>query len=364
MIVSQKTGRAYCYQPDRLYLRAGSDIALLGDAQYQLAAPAIQQNDEFYLSAEDMRRIAATLQLAPPDGDEPVAVMQYFGLHPDIPMFHVKDVLAVGLDGTQPDIPKKGMRKLLWTMSKKHLGELHLALWLPETGRINSYRLYVPTGWHTAAHKKMLVCLHGSASNENVYFTRSQGKLSYLAEKHGYLVLAPNSLVLPSNFGGPIPPSGQFPAPRFTDAQGNPQYYSEADLAENALAERCVMQLMQDVIREYQVDSDRIALTGNSMGAIGAFYLGGKYDCFRALCPSGALPEPTVADWSIYGQKPILYIAGTEDHNGFEKMTKDCAYIKAQGVNITLLAVGGGAHADAWVWELPDIFAFFDRTLS
>lgn len=78
----------------------------------------------------------------------------------------------------------------------------------PEVNRINSYRLYVPTTWTTQGEKKMVVCLHGAGGHKDTVFDRAQGRLSYYAEKFGYLLLAPNSLVAYSNYGGATPPSG------------------------------------------------------------------------------------------------------------------------------------------------------------
>lgn len=389
---SVKTGRDYCFQPDRICFRAGSDLALLGANQYRLGKPAVmqveEQDRELYIPADDLVKLLAPdfnyelkaeqRRVVLYHGGETHLAWKYIDMGDGVLGLGIKNALHDVLEMScnflghnvcivRPDVywpdPNDVLdRKLLWSMGEKHVGELFRTIWLPQAGRMNSYRLYVPSTWSVQPEKKMVVCLHGAGGNENNCFDRSEGKLSYYAEKYGYLVLAPNSLVVRSNYGGNVPPSGQFPTPKFTDEQGKPQYYSREDLEENALAEACVMEVVRTVMEEFGVDKNMVYLMGNSMGGIGTFHLGNKYgELFRALAPAGALPEPKEVVWSEYGQKPILFVAGTEDHNGFEQMVADFNYIRDQGVNIRMLPVGGGPHPTAWTWELPEIFSFFDN---
>lgn len=382
---SATTGREYCFQPDRLCLRADSDLILLGVNQYRLKSPAAKRDGELYLPAEDLEKLLApdlTVKteggiarlnyagqeyvseavLDMEDGVTGLGVMDFLVEKLGMKYCEAGPVLVIGLNGAQPEVPKTKVRMLTWAMGEKHVGELFRTIWLPQAGRMNSYRLYVPSTWSTQPEKKMVVCLHGAGGNENNCFDRCEGKLSYYAEKYGYLVIAPNSLVVRSNYGGSVPPSGQFPAPRFTDEEGRPQYYSKEELEENVLAESCVMKVVHTVMEEFGVDRKKVYLMGNSMGGVGTFYLGMKYgEIFRALVPAGALPEPKEVNWPEYGQKPILFIAGTEDHNSFEQMVRDFNYIRAQRVNIRMLPVGGGPHSTAWTWELPEIFLFFEN---
>lgn len=68
-------------------------------------------------------------------------------------------------------------------MSHKEMGDLYRTLWLCEAGMLNSYRLYVPTGWKYEKKKKMLIYLHGAGGEENSGFERSHNRIQYLAEK-------------------------------------------------------------------------------------------------------------------------------------------------------------------------------------
>ncbi|MBT9778419.1 hypothetical protein GPL15_18130 [Clostridium sp. MCC353] len=384
MRVSKTTGRPYCFQPDRLYVSAGSSVLLMGKNQYELARPGKMGEDDIYLALTDICRLMApdftyrtegenavicfegqTVQgtdVKNLDGEPAVGIRWLLCSVMGKDYCWHKDILVISLDGCRPDENLDQIRVLKWKMSHKEMGDLYRTLWLCEAGMLNSYRLYVPTGWKYEKKKKMLIYLHGAGGDENSGFERSHNRIQYLAEKKGYLVLAPNSLVHRSNFGGTVPPSGLFAKPGFTDEQGNLQYYSQADIEENAVAQAGFYQILDLVMKEYQVDPGYVFLMGNSMGGIGTFHLGGhRPEIFRGLIPCGALPEPSVPDWKRYGSKPILFIAGTEDHNGYEKMRADFAYIASQGVNIRMLTVGGGAHSDAWTMELETVFDFCEN---
>jgi len=378
---SNKTGRTFCFQPDRLCMQDGGELMLIGGRQYRLSRPAAARGEEIYLPLADVERLLAPeFSYEPGEGfvkvefegrtEEIRSLLDMDGV-PGIGMIALLcgaygkksclagGILVIALDDSQPEVCPQEVRKLKWSMEEKNVGNLYKTEWFPETGRLNSYRLYVPSGWKSQEKKSMLVWLHGAGGNEDNGFDRSHGELSYLAEKYGYLILAPNSYVHRSNYGGSIPPSGQFPEPRYVDGQGRKQYYPPEELEENALAQACVCRLFHQVAETYQVDQDRIFLMGNSMGGIGTFHLGLVLkDKLRGLIPSGALPESKLVDWKAYGDLPILYIAGTEDHNGYEKMAEDCAYIASQGVSIRMLTVGGGAHSDAWARELKEVFEF------
>lgn len=384
MKISKKTGRPYCFQPDRICIRADSPIVLIGESQYELTQPGKAAEDDICLALTDISRLLSPDFSYCADGEtaeicyerEKVRVTGLTDLNGE-PALGIrqllctvmgnkycwnKDILIISLDGSNPEEKKDPVRVLYWKMSPKQMGDLYRTVWLTDAGVLNSYRLYVPSGWKYEKKKKMLIYLHGAGGNENSGFERSGRRIQYLAEKKGYLVLAPNSLVHRSNFGGTIPPSGLFGKPEFIDEQGKPQYYSKDDIEENLAAQAGFYQIFYQVMKEYQVDEDYVFLMGNSMGGIGTFHLGShRPEAFRGLIPCGALPEPSVTDWNRYGSKPILFIAGTEDHNGYEKMRSDFAYIASLGVNIRIITVGGGLHSDAWAMELETVFDFCEN---
>ena len=384
MKTSKLTGRTFCFQPEELAIADGRDLVLIGERQYRLKTAVRKQDNGWLLPLDDvLRLLAPDIEAQVQDGNVAITYegrayqvpaetdeagnelidLKYFLCDlAGLPFAVLKDeFLVISLNGKQPEYTPRKVRFLDWKLQEKHVGELFKTVWIPEANRLNSYRLYVPSDWENLKRKKMLIFLHGAGGNEDNCFERSEGRMQYLAEKHGYLVFAPNSYVHRSNFGGSVPPSGQFKKPGFVDAEGKPQYYSEADLKENRKAQEWLVQLLDQVMEEYQVDPDAVMLMGNSMGGIGTFYLGGEMpERFQGLIPCGAIPEPKLVDWKKYGEKEILYIAGTEDHNGYELMVKDSNYIAAQGVHIHRLTVGGGVHSYAWAAELEEVFRFSD----
>lgn len=385
MKTSKLTGRPFCFQPEELAVAAGRDLVLIGERQYRLKTAAVKTDEDWLIPLEDGLKLLAPDIEARIEGEK--AVLVYEEKEYQVPvqteksetaMIGLKHFLAelaglpcavyketflvISLTGKQPEYTPQQVRFLDWKLKEKHVGELFKTAWLPEANRLNSYRLYVPSDWEKIEQKKMLIFLHGAGGNEDNCFVRSNGRMQYLAEKRGYLIFAPNSYVYRSNFGGSVPPSAQFEKPCFMDAEGNPQYYSEAELAENKKAQEWLVQLLDQVMEEYRVPSDAVILMGNSMGGIGTFHLGYEMpERFQGLIPCGAIPEPKEVDWKRYGDKEILYIAGTEDHNGYELMVKDSDYIASQGVHIRRLSVGGGVHSYAWAEELEAVFDFCDK---
>ena len=60
----------------------------------------------------------------------------------------------------------------------------------------------------------------------------------------------------------------------------------------NGLAEQDVLRAMDDVKRAYNVDEDRVYLTGLSMGGGGTWHLGLRYpDLFAAIAPVCAVGD-------------------------------------------------------------------------
>ena len=59
--------------------------------------------------------------------------------------------------------------------------------------------------------------------------------------------------------------------------------------------------------------------------------------------------------------KDGLFIGGTEDSHGFDYLKNGVRDLERYGLNIEHIFVGGGEHGNAWVWELEEIFNFFDR---
>ncbi len=144
---------------------------------------------------------------------------------------------------------------------------------------LQPYALYVPKSYDPKREWPLVVSLHGATSNHLLNRRRvfgvgnRPGESDYEAIRNedvafpevGFLVLAP---------------------------------YGRGEVAGyNGLAEQDVLRTLADVKRAYNVDEDRVYLTGLSMGGGGTWHLGLRYpDLFAAIAPVCA-----VGDVSLFG---------------------------------------------------------------
>ncbi len=126
------------------------------------------------------------------------------------------------------------------------------------------YRLYLPSAYDGKQSVPLLVALHGTSGNANTYFDQStygNGIYQREAEQRGIAILCPSE-------GDPI---------------GRPTEW-------RGVGELHVMTALEDVCRRFQIDRDRIVLTGQSMGGTGTTYLCCRYpdlfDLLNLLRPS------------------------------------------------------------------------------
>ena len=74
--------------------------------------------------------------------------------------------------------------------------------------------------------------------------------------------------------------------------------------------EHVVNVLMEDVLKNYNIDRKKIAVTGFSMGGTGAWHYGMKYpDRFSAVIPVAGTPPPALSEWRL----PVLAIHSRAD---------------------------------------------------
>ena len=134
-------------------------------------------------------------------------------------------------------------------------------------GKEMEYALFLPSGYQEDQQTPLVVALHGLGSNPQ-QIIRYPG-LTRLAEKHGYIVVAPMGY----NSRGWYGSRGQ------TSRRTKPENLGE-------LSEKDVMNVLGLVRQEYNVDENRICLLGHSMGGGGALHLGIKYsEVWAALAP-------------------------------------------------------------------------------
>src|SRR5262245_21801145 len=127
-----------------------------------------------------------------------------------------------------------------------------------EAGKEMEYALFVPSTYDKEKKTPLMVALHGLGSNpQQIMHYRG---LTDLAEKHGYIVVAPMGYNSSGWYGSR---SGRF-------GKTDPENLNE-------LSEKDVMNVLGIVRKEFNVDDDRIYLMGHSMGGGGTWHLGLKY---------------------------------------------------------------------------------------
>jgi predicted peptidase len=194
---------------------------------------------------------------------------------------------------------------------------------------LQPYRVFVPTNYDAAKPTPMVVALHGMGGDENSYFTAyDNGIVKREAEARGYLVVCPKGRGAASMYAGD--------------------------------AERDVMDVIAAMRRDYNVDADRIYLTGHSMGGYGTWSIAPKHpELFAALAPIAGGGNPQVM--SKIKHIPQIVIHGDNDPTvPVERSRVMVKAAKELGIEIKYIEVPGGNHTDIAVPAMKDIFDWFD----
>jgi para-nitrobenzyl esterase len=269
-------------------------------------------------------------------------------------------------------------------------GDQHLSYYFGAGNKQEPYRIYVPGSYDGSRPYPLVVVLHGSGSDENDPFERSD--LRRIAEQRGYILLCPLGY---SAFGGygdfyPVVVTREMRAAQDTvrklaeagakkyppsalpvESPAAPDDYAEMPAANlvdphtATLSEADVMSVLEHIRETYRIDSSRIYLMGNSMGGVGTLYLGARYpEIWAGLAPSGG----PIAAWSYpyerlrQGHVALLLVHGDRDaHSNPLASRAILVAALAQQVDASILIVKDGDHAHAWTQVLAQTFDFFDR---
>jgi dienelactone hydrolase len=176
------------------------------------------------------------------------------------------------------------------------------------------YLVYLPDGYYRTWNRwPLILTLHGRGeSGEDIGLVRRQGLPRYVEEKGGlpFLIVAPQS----------------------------------SDWIWNVEA---LSSLLDEVIRRYRVDVDRVYLVGNSMGGTGTWALAARYpERFAAIAPICGVGDPTsagrlsgVPTWAFHGVVDRVV--------SLEKSERMIAVLKKAGGDARLTAYPDVGH-DAW----------------
>jgi predicted esterase len=195
---------------------------------------------------------------------------------------------------------------------------------------LQPYQVFVPAAYDKAKTFPLVIALHGMGGDENSYFQAyAQGAFKVEAEKHGYIVACPK---------------GRKPASMYIGD-----------------AEKDVMDVIAEMRRDYNIDPDRIYLTGHSMGGYGTWSVAMNHpDVFAALAPiSGGANVP--AAMSKIAHIPVLIVHGDNDPTvPVERSRVMVATGKKLGAEIKYIEVPGGDHGSVVAPNFPAVFEWFD----
>ena len=112
----------------------------------------------------------------------------------------------------------------------------------------------------------------------------------------------------------------------------------------NAISERGVLALLDDVMTRYNIDSNRILITGFSMGGRGTWYLASRHpDLFTAAVPMAARSDSE--DAGLVGEMPVFIIHARDDEIvPFEPAAQLAHDMEARGQTVSFLPLDGVGH--------------------
>lgn len=195
---------------------------------------------------------------------------------------------------------------------------------------LQPYQVFVPAAYLRSKPFPLVIALHGMGGDENSYFQAyGNGAFKLEAEKRGYIVACPK---------------GRKPASMYIGD-----------------AEKDVMDVIAEVRRDYNVDPDRIYLTGHSMGGYGTWSVAMSHpDVFAAIAPvSGGSNNPS--GMSRIAHIPEIVVHGDNDPTvSVERSRAMVSMGKKLGMEIKYLEVPGGDHGSVVAPSFKEVFDWFD----
>jgi len=191
------------------------------------------------------------------------------------------------------------------------------------------YRVFVPTNYDSSKAYPLVILLHGMGGNEDSYFDGyASGAIKKEAQQRGYILACPK---------------GRDSASMYTGS-----------------AEQDVLDVMTEIQRTYRIDSDRVYMSGHSMGGYGTWSVAINHpDIFAAAAPiSGG---GNILDVPKATRVPMLVVHGDDDRTVPVIRSREMvAAAKKAGAEIKYIEVPGGSHGGVVVPTFKDVFDWFD----
>ena len=155
------------------------------------------------------------------------------------------------------------------------------------------YRLYIPSSYRYSTAAPLVIALHGGGGNGHKMEKLSH--LSLLADQYGFIVAYPEAVER-----------------HWNDGRGLNQYRSQKDNIDDV---GFISNMIEAIAGGYNIDKDRVYVTGVSNGAMMSLRLGCELaDKITALAPViGSMPENRVVECSPARPIPLMMINGTAD---------------------------------------------------
>ncbi len=207
-----------------------------------------------------------------------------------------------------------------------------------ENGYVLPYRLYIPTAYDCGEKYPLVVFLHGAGERGNDNEAQLKQALQTMFNDpaspiYDSIVIAPQC---PKNSQWVLTPW----------IEGNYQLY---DVPESRELE-CVCAVMDEITSEYNVDRDRVYVTGLSMGGFGSWDLlsrhGARFAAGMPVCGGG---DPSYA--KLLSRIPIRTFHGSEDDAVPVNCTRlmYAAIRRAGGESIDYTEFDGAGHL---IWDM------------
>jgi polyhydroxybutyrate depolymerase len=157
-------------------------------------------------------------------------------------------------------------------------------------GQDRTYILHIPTGADSTKSLPLVFCLHGAGGTANELVNVTLGGFNTLADRDGFFVIYPNALDA-----------------RWNDLR-DPEFSQSDDVG-------FFSELIDRMIRDYNVDSDRVYVTGISNGSQMTMCLAREMtDRIAAVAPvCYAMSEKSAALPVADGPISVLVMTGTQD---------------------------------------------------
>jgi len=159
------------------------------------------------------------------------------------------------------------------------------------------YKFYIPAFHNRSVPVPLLIALHGKGGNGHSMILLTRKGFNKLAEKDGFIVVYPDGIELNWNDGR-------------IDEESNDRAHRE-----NIDDVGFISALIDSMIRDYNIDTNRVYVTGISNGAIMSYRLACELSRkITAIAPvDGNIPQHFFAECPGYRPVSVLAINNTED---------------------------------------------------